>query len=184
MTLDRIDFEILDALQNDARLANKELAAKVNLAPSSCLTRVRALTEAGILRGHHADVAASALGIGIQALLAIRLVKHSSETCRTLYQYMLGLPETLAVFHVTGVNDLQVHVALRDVAHLRELIVERVATRPQVAHCETSVIYASDRKHRLPCYNDHEPPARAPRAPRKARGLTPARSARARRSSS
>ena len=162
MPLDRIDFEILDALQNDARLTNKELAAKVHLAPSSCLGRVRALADAGVLRGHHADVAMPALGIGLQALLAIRLVKHASETCRLLYQYMLGLPETLAVFHVTGVNDLQVHVAVRDVEHLRELIVERVATRSQVAHCETSVIYASDRKHRLPCYADRD--GVAPRA--------------------
>ncbi|WP_394837330.1 Lrp/AsnC family transcriptional regulator [Pendulispora rubella] len=160
MVLDRIDFEILDALQNDARLSNKELAAKVDLAPSSCLTRVRALSEAGILRGHHADVDTSALGIGLQALLAIRLVKHNSEVCRALYQYMLGLPETLAVFHVTGVNDLQVHVALRNVEHLRELILERVATRPQVVHCETSVIYASDRKHRLPCYRAEPKPTK------------------------
>jgi len=85
---------------------------------------------------------------------------------------MLGLPETLSVFHVTGVNDLQVHVAVRDVEHLRELIVERVATRPQVAHCETSVVYASDRKHRLPCYAapDGPPAARASKKRKKIKG--------------
>ena len=77
------------------------------------------------------------------------------------------MPKTLAVFHVTGVNDLQVHVAVRDVEHLRELIVERVATRPQVAHCETSVIYASDRKHRLPCYANPDAAPTRPKAPRR-----------------
>src|SRR5438094_946158 len=108
MTLDRTDFEIVAALQNDARLTNKELANKIGLAPSSCLERVRALARAGILKGYHADVATAALGIGLEALVAIRLVKHSREAFRSLYGHMLSLPEVLTVFHVSGVNDLQV----------------------------------------------------------------------------
>jgi len=43
MPLDRTDFAILEALQNNARLSNKELAARVGLAPSSCLARTRRL---------------------------------------------------------------------------------------------------------------------------------------------
>src|SRR5262249_23022995 len=97
MALDRIDFEILSALQNDARLANKELAARIGMAPSSCLERVRTLTRAGVLRGSHADVDAAALGIGLEALVAIRLVKHSREAFRSLYATMLAMPEVLTV---------------------------------------------------------------------------------------
>jgi DNA-binding Lrp family transcriptional regulator len=72
MALDRIDFAILAALQNDGRLTNKELAGRVGLAPSSCLERVRRLREAGTLRGSHAEVDPAVLGIGLQALLAVR----------------------------------------------------------------------------------------------------------------
>lgn len=152
MTLDRTDFEILAALQNNARLSNKELAAKIGLAQSSCLERVRALTQAGVIKGYHAEVAMPALGIGLEALVAVRLVKHSREVFRALYSHMLSLPEVLSVFHVSGVNDLQVHVAVRDIQHLRDLIVEKFAIRAEVDHCETSVIFDSHRKHRLPCY--------------------------------
>lgn len=152
MALDRIDFEILSALQNDARLANKELAARIGMAPSSCLERVRTLTRAGVLRGSHADVDAAALGIGLEALVAIRLVKHSREAFRSLYATMLAMPEVLTVFHVSGVNDLLVHIAVRDIHHARDLIVERFATRAEVDHCETSVIFDMHRNHQLPCY--------------------------------
>ncbi|HKA90527.1 MAG TPA: Lrp/AsnC family transcriptional regulator [Haliangiales bacterium] len=152
MALDRIDFEILSALQNDARLANKELAARIGMAPSSCLERVRTLTRAGVLRGSHADVDAAALGIGLEALVAIRLVKHSREAFRSLYATMLAMPEVLTVFHVSGVNDLLVHIAVRDIHHARDLIVERFATRTEVDHCETSVIFDMHRNHQLPCY--------------------------------
>ena len=51
MKLDEIDHKILETLQNDARLSNKELAASVGLAPSSCLERVRRLKNNGVLKG-------------------------------------------------------------------------------------------------------------------------------------
>ena len=156
MSIDRIDFAILAALQNNARLSNKELSARIGLAPSSCLERVRALTRRGVLVGSHAEVSSAALGIGLEALVAIRLVKHSRDTFRRLYAHLRSLPEVLCVFHVTGVNDLQVHVAVRDIHHLRGLIVERFATRPEVDHCETAVIYELHRTHQWPCYAGDE----------------------------
>jgi DNA-binding Lrp family transcriptional regulator len=152
MTLDRIDFEIITHLQNNARLSNKELSAAIGLAPSSCLERVRTLTRNGILTGHHAEVAPAAFGIGVQALVAVRLVRHARERFRTLYSHLLSLAEVLAIFHVSGANDLQVHVAVRDIHHLRDLIVERFAGRDEVDHCETAVIFDMHRKHQLPCY--------------------------------
>jgi DNA-binding Lrp family transcriptional regulator len=152
MSLDRIDFEIIDALQNDARLSNKELAAMVSLAPSSCLTRVRTLAAAGVLTGYHAEVSPPAMGIGLQAFVAVRLTRTSRDAFRALQAHVLALPEVLAVFHVSGVYDLQVHVAVRDVTHLRDLIVDQFATRKEVDRCETSVIYAHERKPRLPHY--------------------------------
>lgn len=173
MTLDRIDFVILTALQNNARLSNKELAAKVGLAPSSCLQRVRQLTRSGVLQGHHADVSAAALGIGVEALVAIRLVRHSRDVFRRLNAYLKSMPEVLCVYHVSGVNDLQVHVAVRDIHHLRDLVVEGFAVRSEVDHCETAVIYGLHRTHQRPCYvTVDEAPARAARTPRTAKGAT------------
>ena len=63
--LDRTDDAILRLLQNDARLSVKEVAAAVGLAPSSVQGRIRALREAGVLRGAHAEVDPRALGIGL-----------------------------------------------------------------------------------------------------------------------
>lgn len=163
MTLDRIDYEIVAALQKNSRLANKELAALIGLAPSSCLERVRALARAGVLVGFHADVARAAMGIGVEALVAVRLSRHSRDVFRSLYAAMLSLPEVLTVFHVSGVNDLQVHVAVRDVNHLRDLIVEKFATRSEIEHCETSIVFDLHRSHQLPCYQELAPPARQPR---------------------
>jgi len=152
--LDRIDFEILDALQEDARLSNKELAARVGLAPSTCLLRVRALMRDKVLLGHHADVDTDALGIGAQALIAVRLVQTSRDNFRALHAYVQSLPEVLAVFHVSGAADLQIHVAVRSNSHLRDLICDRLATRKEVDRCETAIIYGHTRNARLPRYSE------------------------------
>jgi DNA-binding Lrp family transcriptional regulator len=78
-SIDRIDGRILDELQKNARLSNKELAGRVGLAPSSCLERVRRLRRDGVPRGFHAEVDPGALGIGLQALIAVRLARHSRD---------------------------------------------------------------------------------------------------------
>ena len=97
--LDRIDRAILVALQQNARLTNKELAARVGLAESSCHERVKRLMQGGVLRGFHADVDPRVLGTGLQALVAVRLARHTSAAVASFRQAMLDLPEALAVFH-------------------------------------------------------------------------------------
>jgi DNA-binding Lrp family transcriptional regulator len=96
-TLDRIDCEIIDALQNNARLSNKELANQVKLAPSTCLGRVKRLQDEKILQGFHAAVDSDALGIGLQAMIAVRLSKHTRASFKSLQAHMMSREEVVAM---------------------------------------------------------------------------------------
>ncbi|XXF79886.1 Lrp/AsnC family transcriptional regulator [Myxococcaceae bacterium GXIMD 01537] len=158
MALDRIDFEILAALQKDGRLTNKELAARVGLAPSSCLERVKHLRASGALRDCHADVAPEALGIGLQALVAVRLKQHSRDVVESFRRHVRSLPEVAAVYHVTGQQDFLVHVSVRDANHLRDFALDAFTTRAEVAHLETSLIFEFSRNPVLPDYSQPPPP--------------------------
>lgn len=139
--LDRTDHAILDALSKNARLSNKELAAHVGLAPSSCLERVRALVRSGILRGFHADIDAAALGLPLEAIVAIRLGQHTRENYQAFRDYLLTIPETVAVYHMAGENDFLVHVRARDANHLRDLAIDRFIAREEVGHIETWLVF-------------------------------------------
>ncbi|MBA3853485.1 MAG: ArsR family transcriptional regulator [Gemmatimonas sp.] len=144
--LDRTDRLILAHLQHNARLSNKELSAKVELSPSSCLARVRRLELSGVLRGYHAEAALEAFGVTLQAMVAVRLEKHV-RTAITAFERHLGtLPEVLAWHHVAGANDYLVHVAVRDAAHLREFVLTAFAGRTEVAHLETNLIFSHQRR--------------------------------------
>ena len=144
--LDRTDAAILAALQKDGRLSNKELAAKVGLAPSSCHERVRKLTETGAIRGFHAEVDPAALGYGVEALISVRLQRHSREQYDTFRSAVLALDEVKAVHHLAGENDFLVHVMARDTAHLRDLALDHFITRPEVGHIETWLIFEHVRR--------------------------------------
>lgn len=143
--LDRIDRQILAYLQNNARLSNKELAARVGLAPSSCLTRVRRLERSGALRGYHADVDARALGVTLEALVTVRLEKHVRSEIAGFERHLSGLLEARSWYHLAGANDYLVHVAVRDAEHLREFVLQAFSTRAEVAHMETALIFSHHR---------------------------------------
>jgi DNA-binding Lrp family transcriptional regulator len=150
--LDRTDSEILAALQKNARLSNKELAAQIGLAPSSCLERVRGLVDAGVLRGYHAEVDPAALGIGLEAMVGIRIAKHSRELIEQFRRHVATLPEVVANYHVTGGNDFLVHVAVCDTEHLRTLVLDAFSSRPEVVNIETSIVFEHEYRWALPNY--------------------------------
>ena len=152
--LDRTDRAIVALLQEDARRSNKELAALAGIAPSTCSERLRRLEDAGILRGYTADVDPAALGIGMRAMLAIRLRRHNSSEVDTFRDRALSMPEVVEISHVTGANDFLVQVVVRDATHLRDLAVSGFTSLLEVAHIETSLMFDHVTKRELPDLTD------------------------------
>ena len=149
-SLDRIDYEIIQLLRNNARLSNKEIARKVGLAPSTCLARVRHLQSTGVLKGFHAEVDPNILGFGLQAMIAIRLKRHSHPEVAAFRTHSLALPEVVQLYHVAGATDFLVHVWVRDSQHLRELAMKAFTTRDEVSHMETGLIFEHTQSTSLP----------------------------------
>jgi len=148
--LDRFDLAILAELRRNARISNKRLADTVGLAPSTCLERVRRLLDLDVLEGFHADVDLTALGMRMQAMIAVRMSEHSRELVDSFRSYVLTLPEVLRLYHVAGADDFLVHVAVRDAQHLRDLALDAFTTRREVDRIETRLIFDHMATWRLP----------------------------------
>ena len=143
--VDEIDRAILELLAADARITNQRLAERVGVAPSTALSRLRALRERGVIRGFHAELDLAALGRPLQALIAVRLAVHAREQIDAFTAAVRELPGVLMVFHLAGATDYLVWVAARDAQDLREFVVDHLATHSAVAHAETSLIYEHSR---------------------------------------
>lgn len=139
---DRIDRQLISLLRKNARLSNKELAAAVGVAPSTCLERVRRLEQEKILTGYHAEVDPKRIGIGLEAMVAVKLHQHAPQMVEAFQEHAASRPEVVQVFHMAGANDFLVHVAVRDSDHLRELALSAFTQRPEVARIETSLLFA------------------------------------------
>ncbi|MGW9347897.1 DNA-binding transcriptional regulator, Lrp family [Nocardiopsis flavescens] len=141
--LDAVDWAILGILQNDATIPNKDIAARVGVAPSTCLQRVRRLRATGVVSSVRAHVDPSRLGRPEQAFIAVQVRPHSREAAEDFVARVGRMPETMAVYNVSGVQDYLVHVAVRDSTHLQSLIIDRLLVLPQVAHCHTQLIFGA-----------------------------------------
>lgn len=148
--LDSVDAAIVQELQKDARLPNKDLADRVNVAASTCVVRHRSLRERGVITGYHAEVDLAAIGRPVQAVIAIRVRPHTRAIVEPFMEYVLSLPEVLALSHVAGPEDFLVHVAVADTAHLQRLVLDRFTTRREVSEVQTNLLFQHVRKHRVP----------------------------------
>jgi DNA-binding Lrp family transcriptional regulator len=139
--LDSVARALLEELQKDARQTNKALADKVGVAPSTCLERVRELRARGVIRGFRADVDPAAIGRPMEAILSIQQRAAHRKAIETLLEETALLPETVRVMALTGTTDFIIHVAVRDMAHLRD-IVWRLSERREVARVQSSLVFA------------------------------------------
>jgi len=78
--MDATDFKILDLLQRDASLTNQALAARVHTSPATCLRRVKALVDAGVIERRVALLSQEALGHGLTAIVEVTLDRQSAES--------------------------------------------------------------------------------------------------------
>jgi DNA-binding Lrp family transcriptional regulator len=149
-----VDAAIVQELQKDARLPNKDLADRVNVAASTCVVRHRALRERGVITGYHAEVDLAAVGRPVQAIIAVRVRPHTRAIVEPFMDYVLSLPEVMAMSHVAGPEDFLVHVAVADTAHLQRLVLDRFTTRREVSEVQTNLLFQHVRKHTVPPVGD------------------------------
>lgn len=146
MKLDRTDHQIVELLQNDARITNRALAERVGLAPSSALARVQRLTEAGVLTGFAAEVDPAALGLLLEVVVFVQLHTHARVDSRAFIDEALERPEVVQVFYVGGAQDLVLHVMARDTDDLRRVVLEGIASHRLVRHIETNLVFEHRRR--------------------------------------
>ncbi|MGD9620443.1 MAG: Lrp/AsnC family transcriptional regulator [Mycolicibacterium sp.] len=140
-SIDDVDRRILAALHADARISNSALAELVGIAPSTCHGRVRRLQQVGVIRGFHADIDPSAIGLTLQAMISVRLQFSARSKIRSFIQQIRGRPQVMDVYFLAGSDDFILHVAARDTEDLRSFVVENLNADADVAGTQTSLIF-------------------------------------------
>ncbi len=137
-SLDAIDRQILENLQNDARMRNVELAEKVGLSPSPCLRRVGNLEETGVIRGYATLVDAEAVGLPVSIFVSVTLEKQIEKALEKFEKEIRARPEVMECYLMTGEADYLLRVVTADLGAYERFLIEHLTRIPGVASIKSS----------------------------------------------
>jgi Lrp/AsnC family transcriptional regulator, leucine-responsive regulatory protein len=141
-TLDKIDKQILQALQSDGLIANQTLADQIGLSPPACLKRVRRLRSAGVIERTVSLLSAEAMGYPLLTVVRLKLDGPTEVMMQTFEARMMASPRVLQCMLIAGDTDYILLVRSRDVAHYQEFARRMLKLAPGVRAYTSEIVLA------------------------------------------
>jgi Lrp/AsnC family leucine-responsive transcriptional regulator len=136
--MDRFDKLILEALQSDGRISNKQLAQQVHLSESACLRRVRALEEDGMIERYVAMLNQKKAGVPGDVLVHIGLHREEQSELAAFEDAVRNIPEVMECYLMTGEFDYLLRVVVKDMADFERIHKDELTRLPGVARVNSS----------------------------------------------
>lgn len=137
--LDKIDRRILRDLQDDGRMTNVELARRAGISAPPCLRRVRALEEAGLIRGYHADINAEALGYGVTIFAQVGLASQAEPDLKAFEGLVATWPEVREANMLAGETDFLLKIVAIDWDSYQRFLTTKLTAAPNVNHVKSAL---------------------------------------------
>ena len=138
--LDEIDRKILEELQADGRMTKVELAKRVGISAPPCLRRVRALEDAGLIRGYHAEVNARQLGFEVQVFAMVGLESQAEVELSAFEARCREWPLVRECHMLNGEVDFMLKCVAPDLSSFQSFLTGQLLTTPNVASVKTSLV--------------------------------------------
>ena len=136
--LDRYDVLILRELQQDARLSNSELAARIGLSAAPTWRRVKWLEEQGFITGYRAEIDRRKIGLGVLAFVRVDAERNTGIATRALEDAIRKLPEVIACHYISGTGTFELQVMATDLDAFSRFSIETLLNLPNVKDIHTS----------------------------------------------
>ena len=137
--LDDVDWRILRELQGDGRVTNVELARRVGISAPPCLRRVRALGEAGVIRGYRAVLDEKLLDFDVTVFAMVGLHSQSEADLIAFEDVMRNWPIVRECYMLSGEIDFIVKCVAPDLATFQNFVIQELTAAPNVDSVRTSL---------------------------------------------
>lgn len=140
LDLDRVDIQLLEALQHDGRATNQALGERVHLSASQVSRRVQRLEDAGLIDRCVTLLRASRVGLTVTAFTRVTLERHGESQNDAFDRTVRLMPEVLECYSVTGPYDYQLRIVSADLESFAQFMMHRLMRLPGVRGVESSVV--------------------------------------------
>ena len=137
--LDSIDLKILQILQEEGRITNVKLAERVGITAPPCLRRVKALEDAGYIKGYHADLNPENLGFNLVVFALVGLHSQAETDLRAFEELVAGWPMVREAYMLNGEIDFILKIVARDLNHFQKFLTTHLTPAPNVESVKTSL---------------------------------------------
>jgi DNA-binding Lrp family transcriptional regulator len=137
--LDRIDRRILRDLQDSGRMTNVELAQRAEISAPPCLRRVRALEEAGVIRGYHAELNPGALGFNVTVFAQVGLSSQAEHDLKAFEDLVNSWPQVRECHMLAGETDFLLKIVAEDWDAYQKFLTTKLTTAPNVSHVKSAL---------------------------------------------
>jgi len=136
---DKIDRHILDILQTEGRVTNRDLAERVGLSAAPCWHRVKRLEQTGIIDHYACVLASGKVGRHVTAIAGVTLITRSSEAREVFESAIAEIPEVQSCYWVAGDFDYQLIISATDLQGFQHFLDTRLLTLPSVANVKSQM---------------------------------------------
>lgn len=127
MILDKTDKKLINLLQKDASLTNKQLAAELNLTVTPVYERIKKLKRQGVITGVHAKIDRSKIGKPVMVLCEVSVTDHKKENLDRFEKKILDLKEVIECYHVSGGHDYMLKIVEKNMDAYRDFLLNKLA---------------------------------------------------------
>jgi DNA-binding Lrp family transcriptional regulator len=152
--LDQIDKNILQLLQDDARLSNKQIALRLHRSLTPIHVRVRRLQNEGYIKRYTAILDPAKIDRGLTAYTQVQLKEHSQETLLRFQHEVVKLNEVMECHHMTGAFDFLLRIAIRDMNEYNEMLMGKLAKLPDVGMMQSFFVMSEIKNETTYMLND------------------------------
>ena len=139
-SLDKIDISILKALQENARITNKELAAKVHLSPSPVYERLKRLESEGYIERYTAVLNAEKLNLGFIVFCSVKLQRLNTDIAGDFVAKIKEIPEVTECYNVSGEFDYLLKIHAPDMQYYNQFILNVLGRIESLGSIQSSFV--------------------------------------------
>ena len=152
--MSQIEQIILNALQDNGKTSNAQLAEMIGLSESPTFRRVKQLEESGVIQRYAAILEPRQLGLQVTAFVSVRMDRQPDNNWSEFHTRVAEEDHIIECHAMSGSYDFLMKVVARDMDHFAELVMQEVLKYPGVAHVESSFsLQAAKQSHKLPVGN-------------------------------